>query len=267
MSTDFTAVVSSPPSGRGTALVLDHLAYAERVLLRGTGVPWNDVTSFVNLLGQAEGLLGPDVRMLDLGALYEACLADSAAVVAAMSARSRVGYALKTLLAHEETAERAVRFVEVVAQTSRLPLVLQVPSPTLWTGRTHVLTGGDHADVTADHGENLSVYVADWLRRFSSVPVALLLLDARASAGPELPDGRLDAYSPVLNAAEHYRWPVGLRTDDGVELAAAELKGVAVPEEFWLEADVAVPSGDFRIAELPAQAEPETVLVRLAELG
>jgi hypothetical protein len=266
MSIDFTAVVASPPSGRDTALVLDHLAYAQRVLLRGNPVPWDDVTGFANLLGQAEGLLRADVRVLDVGALYDALIAGDAALVSAMTARSRVGFALRTLLADENTAQRAVRFTEVVAQTSRLPLVLQVPSPTLWAARTHVLVGGTPDEVTADHGENLAVYVADWLRRFSVVPVALLMLDDRRAATPGLPAVELAAYSPVLNAADHYRWPVGLRTDEGLELAGTQARGVAVPPEYWLETEVAVPAGDFWIAELPADAEPEAVLARLAGL-
>ena len=118
MTIDFAQVVSSPPSGRTTALIIDHAAYAQPVLLRGAPVPWLDETAFVNLLAQAEGLLKPDATLLDTAPVLDALLAQDSGLVAAMGARSRVGYALKTLLAHDGTAERVMRLVSVVMGTS-----------------------------------------------------------------------------------------------------------------------------------------------------
>ncbi|MFA6300567.1 MAG: hypothetical protein WC642_15465, partial [Nocardioides sp.] len=202
MTIDFAQVVSSPPSGRTTALIIDHAAYAQQVLLRGAPMPWLDETAYVSLLAQAEGLLKPDVTLLDTGPVLDALLAQDSSLVAAMGARTRVGYALRTLLAHEGTAERLMRVVSVVSRMSRLPLVLQVPGPVTLAARAHVLAGaGEASDVTADHAENLSVYLADWLRRFSSVPVSLLLLDGRRAGSQELDAEDLTACTPVLNAA------------------------------------------------------------------
>jgi hypothetical protein len=268
MTTDFRTVVSAPPSGRSTALVIDHLEYAQALILRGKPIPWGDPAQYVNFLGQAQGLLRPDTTLVDLGALYTSLIAPRPDLVSAMSARNRVGYALKTLLSDETAAGQALELATVVAQTSRRPLVLQIPSPLRWLAETHVHIGGSLSDLEPDHGENVSVYVADWLRRLSTLPVSLLLLDGRRADVPGLAPDDLDAYTPITNAAEHYRWAVALRTDECVEVPGAHLKGDVVPREYWLEGDVvAVPAADFLVAEIPGHAAPETVLSRLAELG
>ena len=264
MSIPFTSVVQSPPTGRGTALVIDAAAYARRVILRDGAVPWTDLTQYTNYLGQIEGLLKPDVRLVDLGAFYADGLGRRPDLSEAMSARTRTGFALRTLLADDALAQNAAELLSVSAQTSRLPLVVQVPSPLTWLGLTHMqATGESAADLDTDDGENASMYYADWLRRFSTVPVSLLLLDGRPGAVPGLPAEDVTSYTPLHNASEHYRWPLGLRTAD-VTVCGHDLKGVTVPADYWTEDDVPVPEGDFALAEIPAEAEPETVLARLA---
>jgi hypothetical protein len=39
-----------------------------------------------------------------------------------------------------------------------------------------------------------------------------------------------------------------------------------VPAGYWLTEDAAAPSGDFLLADIPANAVPETVLAQLAKL-
>ena len=67
MVMDLASIVSAPPSGRGTAVVIDHQRYAQAVILRGQPVPWADPIAYSQLLGQAQGLLQPDATLLDLG--------------------------------------------------------------------------------------------------------------------------------------------------------------------------------------------------------
>jgi hypothetical protein len=93
--------------------------------------------------------------------------------------------------------------------------------------------------------------------------VSLLLLDARSDG---LPTVDLTAYTPVSNIAEHYRWTLGQRSDVGITVADGSVRGVAVPPSYWLSTDAAPPSGDFLIADIPAEAVPETVLAQLARL-
>ncbi|MET8246966.1 hypothetical protein ABZV31_22615 [Streptomyces sp. NPDC005202] len=267
MALDFVSVVSAPPSGRSTAVIIDHQQYARTVLLRGQPVPWGDAMAYSNFFGQAQALLKPDATLLDLGALYDFLLASDDALKTSMSARSRTGYALKTLLADEGLAGKALEFASVLSQTSSSPLVLQIPSPMLWLARTHELSGaGALDDLEADHAENMAMYVADWLRRLSALPVSLLLLDARWAGPGRLPAVDLTAYTPISNITDHYRWTLGQRDDDGVRVAGRSVTGVAVPPDYWRSEGATAPVGDFLIADIPADAVPETVLAQLAHL-
>jgi hypothetical protein len=247
-------------------VIVDHQRYAQAVILRGQRVPWDDPVAYSGFFGQAQGLLKPDVTLLDLGALYDFLLASDGGLKEAMSARSRTGYALKTLLADGVTTEKALEFANVLSQTSRPPLVLQIPSPMLWLTRTHQLVAGRVEDLDVDNAENAAMYVADWLRHLSALPVSLLLLDARPGDGARLPSVELTAYTPVSNVTNHYRWALGQRSDRGVTVAQASLTGVVVPPSYWLSAEADPPVGDFLIADIPADAVPETVLAQLARL-
>lgn len=268
MTTDFRAVVSTPPSGRSKALVLDHHEYAQKVLLHGRPIPWGNVSQYTSFLVQAQALLKPDTTLVDVGALYTNLLLGMPGLVAAMSARARLGYALETLLSDETAGARAVELTGAIAQVSKEPLVLQVPSPLRWLTRTHELAGaGSRADIEPHHGEMASAYVAEWLRGLSTLPVSLLLLDGRRA---DLPVLRLDVRrddAPITCAARQLGWSVGQRTDEGVEVMGAKLWGATLPRRFWLSDDVSLPDGDFLVADLPGDAKPPTVLARLTALG
>ncbi len=121
MAIDFASIVSAPPSGRRTAVLIDWQDYAQAVILRGQPIPWADPIAYSRFFGQAQGLLKPDATLLDLGALYDHALANNAALRSSLSARLRTGYALKTLLADEKTAGAAFELASVVSQTSAAP--------------------------------------------------------------------------------------------------------------------------------------------------
>ena len=266
--TAFDSLISAPPSGRGSALIVDHQEYARDVILHGDPLPCGDVTQYSNFFGQAQALLQPDVALVDLGMIYASLLANDEELLALMSARTRVGYALTTLLSDYATAAAALELVSLVARTSPTPLVLQVPSPMRWLGQTHELClGGSHADISPELGESRSMYFADWLRRFSSLPVAVLMLDCRRADLPGLALDDLAEYSPILNVTDQYRWSVAQRNDYTVDVAGTDLKGVVVPREYWLAENVAVPAGDFLLATIPRETAPETILSQVADLG
>ncbi|MGW3954479.1 hypothetical protein ACWEKM_26900 [Streptomyces sp. NPDC004752] len=268
MDTDFASLLSAPPSGRPTALIIDHQRYARAVILQGRPIPWTDPVAFAQYTGQAQGLLGPDTVLLDLGAYYDDALARRDALRADLSARPRTGYALRTMLAHERTALAAVELAELVARTTAAPLVVQIPSPMLWLALTHELSGaGPLSDLTADHAETAAMYVADWLRRLAAAPVSMLLLDERDPRADLLPQVDDSAWAPVGNVTDHYRWALGHRTGHGVRVAGSGLTGPRIPQEFWHGDGVALPSGDFLLADIPADAAPETVLAQLAKLN
>jgi hypothetical protein len=268
MATKFDDVLTSPPSGRAVPLILDHASFGSARLLHGATVPWSEPVECQSYFGQAERLLRPDATLVDIGAAYTHHLAMRPDLVEAMGARSRVGFALKTMLADDTLADAVTGIVRVLAETSRLPLVLQLPAPLRWLALTSAAVGhGDPAALTVDHGESASIYVADWLRRVDSLPVALLLLDGRRGDDYALADvaaDDLDSYAPVINAADHYRWGLALRMDDRLQLHGHDAAGVVLPSSFWV--DQQAPSAGLLLGEVPADAEPERVLDRLASL-
>jgi hypothetical protein len=268
MAIALASLVAAPPSGRGTAVIIDHQQYAQAVILRGQQVPWADPVAYAQFLGQAQGLLRPDATLLDLGTWYANALTTDDALRSSLSARSRTGFALKTLLADESSAGAALELASVVSQTSRAPLVLQIPSPMLWLAQTHELSGaGTVVDLDTDHAENAAMYVADWLRRLSMLPVSMLILDERWTGSGDLTLVDSSAYSPVANVTGNYRWALARRTRDGLDVLESAVTGTMVPQDFWLSDATSASCGDFLFAEIPAQAVPETVLSQLAKLN
>jgi len=269
MPTKFDDVLSSPPSGRSVPLILDHASFGSARLLHGAAVPWSEPVECVSYFGQAEGLLRPDVTLVDVGAAYAHHLTSRPALMEAMGARSRAGYALKTMLADESLAEAVTDVVRVLAKTSRLPLVLQLPAPLRWLALSSATAGqGDPAALAVDHAESASMYIADWLRRVDSLPVTLLLLDGRRHDDRLLADvvaDDLEAYTPLINAVAHYRWGLAIRTDDTLQLHGSDAAGVVLPRCFWV--DQRAPRGSLLLGEVPADAEPELVLERIASLA
>ncbi|MET3951381.1 hypothetical protein [Arthrobacter sp. UYEF36] len=268
-ATTLANVVASPPSGRPKAVVLDHHEYAASVILRGRPVPWDNATAYAAFFAQAQGLLRPDVALLDLDRLYGHLSAGNSGLETAMAARARTGFALKTLLAEDDLNKAVLDFVTVFAKTARQPVVLRFPSPMAWLTETHHFSGADDAsDLDADNAENASMYVSDWLRAFAGLPIAGLLLDNRtpagASRGVHVP---LAAYTPIANLAGNYRWTLGQLDDDQARLQGDAAVGAYIPAAFWLEPDVELPAGDFYLGEIPSAASPEGVLARLETLG
>ncbi|CAN5421038.1 hypothetical protein BH11ACT6_BH11ACT6_42910 [soil metagenome] len=267
MTTKFDAVLASPPSGRSVPLILDHASYGSTRILRGAPVPWSEPIECQRYFVQAQGLLKPDATLVDIGAAYNQQLATRPDLINAMGARSRTGYALKTLLADNELAASAVRLVEVLSHTSRQPVVLQVPAPLRWLALAQSLCGNDDlTGIQPDHGESAAMYLTDWLRRFEELPVTLLLLDGRREDAPSLAGlvaENLAVYTPVANAVEHYRWALALRSDDELEFHDGA-RGAVVPLSFW--SDGIAPHGRALFAEVPADAQPELVLAQLALL-
>jgi hypothetical protein len=262
------AVVASPSSGRPKAVLFDHHEYAASVILRGGDVPWENATAYSAFFVQAQGLLRPDVALLDLTRLYDHLTSGNTRLVTAMGGKSRTGYALRTLLADDDTNKAVLEFATVFAHTARQPVVLRIPSPMEWLIATHRLGGAvSLSDLDADDAENASMYVSDWLRAFAALPVAGLLLDNRApDEGFRHVAVALEAYTPIANVTSNYRWTLGQLNDAQVQLQAETALGGYIPASFWLDTDVELPLADFYLAEIPRAARPEDVLLRLDAL-
>jgi hypothetical protein len=208
----------------------------------------------------------------------------------AMAARSRPGYALRTLLGDERARADAADAVGALAATKGpVPLVLTVPAPGRWLAAAAAQAHPGAAPPEAGQAETAAMYSADFLRTFGDAGVDGLLVDE----GP-VPAGQLtdpEAYRPVLNVAEHYGWPVLIRTEaaaawphgpvPGVALwigssapapAAAAAGsgapgrwGVVAGPDFWADADPPA-DADLVLAQIPAQADPEAVMKRVRAL-
>ena len=266
MTLSLQELLSEPTSGRSRAVVLDSHDYAQSVFLQGKPVPWQEPMAYANFFGQVQGVLKSDLALLSLDRFYAHRVASDPALRTAMSAKSRTGYALRTLLGDAETTAFVVELASIFSKTQRVPVVLQVPSPMRWLTGTHPFSGAtDASDLDADTAENASMYVADWLRGFAALPVIAVLLNDRSPAadGESVP---LSTYSPVANVTDHYRWALGQRHDDRIELHGTELHGAVIAPEFWATDNGTLPDGDFLLGEVPREAIPEQVLSRIHKM-
>jgi hypothetical protein len=233
-------------------LVLDAGEYAQRVLLQGADVPW-EPTAHARLVAQIGALLRPDLSLVDLGAFVAAAIEERPAVRERMAGARRPTAALRALLADDALAEDAVAVVRVVVAMSPVPVAVQIPSPAAWLAAV-AGTARDH-EFDEDDAENASIYLADWVRRFSALSVDTLLLDGRGAPREE----SLDSYGPLLGLADHYRWTLGLRRRDALDLASGG--GGVLDGAFWSGASIAQPRDvALVISRIDPEARPETVL-------
>lgn len=262
-------VLRRPSSNRTAPLILDHASFGSHRLLRDRPVPWTDPVACQGYFGQAQSLLRPDATLVDIGAAYAQHLELRPDLASAMAAKRRTGFALKALLADSCVATQVAHLVRVLSQTSREPLVLQIPSPMRWLALAQLAAGDrDLSGIQPDHAEGASMYVADWLRGFEELPVAVLLLDARRDDVPGLaglPADELTAYTPLTNVTAHYRWGLALRTEGTLDFNGAPDCGVLLAGSFW--DDGAVPAASLMLGEIPRDLEPEQVLARLELLA
>jgi hypothetical protein len=274
--------LDSPPSGRSRPIWFDAAAYGRTRLLGGGDVPWGSPAELSSFFAKLGGMFRSDAILIDLADLFVQRAATDQQLRAAMAARSRPGYALRTLLGDETARGTATEAVRVLAATSGpVPLVLTLPTPGRWLVAAAQQAGGDPAPPDAGQAETAAIYTADFLRMFSGAGVDGLLLDeGRVPAGELI---HPDAYRPVLNVADHYEWPVLIQADAAAAWPHGPVSGVAVwlspspPGEpagrwgivtdasFWDGADPPA-EADLVLAPVPAEADPEAVMKRVRAL-
>ncbi|WP_218014526.1 hypothetical protein, partial [Mycolicibacterium palauense] len=186
-------------------------------------------------------------------------------VLAAMGARSRTGYALKTLLAEPDLLAATLDTLATLATTSRRQLVLSVPSPALWLRWSHEIAGTALDSVDADRADSASMYVAEWLGHLGGVPVALVLADARGQGVDGEPE-RLETYSALTNVVSHFDWSVAIRHDSEIRSTPGGPALGVLGDDFWT-GDAEVPDADVLVTAIPGSAPPEHVLDQLAKLS
>jgi hypothetical protein len=284
---DLLAALDVPPSGRSQATWFDSLAYCRAKLLVGGPVPWDSPGEVAAFFGKAQGMFRSDALLVDLGDLLAWRVGHDGPLRTAMAARSRPGYALRTLLGDEQARAVAAEVVTAVAASAGVvPVVLSVPSPARWlavaAAQAAAGTDAEAGPPDPDHAETAAMYAADFLRTFAGHGVDGLLLDEGPAAAGDLIHP--EAYRPVLNVADHYGWPVLIRAGSAPAWPFGEVLGVAA----WLGADQAVgPAGrwgivasaaywdgadppaaaDLVFAAVPTDADPDAVMRRVRALS
>jgi len=271
---------------------LDATGYARRLFAPGEDV-WSDTGRHVELVRQAQRLLGSEVIEVRLGAFHRAALEAEPSVADPHRGR-RLTTALRRLLEDARPTGVAGEVTEALGVLyPTTPVVLVLDGAGRWLRWAASVTGSDAdvdgAGIDADAVDAGAVYLADAVRPFGASAVSGVALDLRGPA-PVAADELFDLHGPVLNLAGDYGWPVAVIVDDDAAARAvgarpvdavlcpglgfAALAGLQVPARlgggldaaFWSGAVTAsAPDHVLAYGEIPADAQPETVLTKLAE--
>jgi hypothetical protein len=263
-------------------LWIDDTDYSS-LLLAGGAAPWLDTSAHIAWRRKAQSLLKSSVAALPVARVCAALLASDGALRAAMAAKSRVGFPLKTLLS-SEVLRRQVSdlLLGLRGSFSALPLALVCPSPRAWVGAAYRSAFGDAAEVAVGEEEvdGATVQCADFLRAFATTGIDTVLLEETPDSEPQSP-AELEWYRSVLNVGKHYRWDMGIRfpagrcsdtiADVGYFIAPragnVPCFGEAMPTDYWSGAAPDASSRpDFRFVQIPPGLQPELVLDRLTHL-
>ncbi len=285
MTSTLTRFLPGTDGAAGVRLWLKSSGYARR-LLAGAGDPWETPAGFLSFFAQAQGLLRPDVAVIEVGDLYRSWTARHPDLVADMVTRRRASVPLRNMLDAPGPRTVLAEVVDAVIahMRGRAPVVLALPGPRVWLAEALAIAGCSGLAVDEDAVEDAAMYIADLLRSVSSQPIAGVLIEE----DPETETGAagLAAYRPLLNVAEHYRWGVALRARLAPDVPAAAIApfdavilggpapagyagavGCDVSGPLWAGAPVPeLAAGAFRFVEIPVTATPEAVLDRLAPL-
>lgn len=259
-------------------LWLDYDAYAGRLLANGAA-PWGDVDALIGWYRKAQGLLHSDVIAVPLADVAATRVATQVALRDAMASGRRPIAALKTVLADDGLRGQLRELLGALASSfADTPIVLTTPSPRRLINSARQLAGLDCVDVDDDAIDNAALLLTDFLRTFGDSGLAGVLLIESVDDAPATLDA-LELYRPLLNVGAHYRWAIGTHSEhalpacNGMAFAIATsasddaLSGLIVDSGFWNgDAPRKRADGQFLHATLPADAQPESVLARLALL-
>ena len=268
-------------AARGPLLWLDYSEYAA-ALLAGGRAPWLDTAACLAWLRQAQSLLRSDVVTLPMGVVGAAWLDAHPTLVDAMAGRKRRAAApLRTMLADEALRIQGVDLALALrAAFAQAPLVLACPSPRSWAAWAQGRCApGESPDIDDDAVDGAACFMADFLRVFSQCGIDAVLLEEATDTAPTTA-AALQLYRPVLDLASQYRWDIGLHLPQigtaplaqGLDFVVAPrevdvpMRGFALDPACWNGTPApACPPGGFRFAAVPAGAQPEAVLARLAD--
>lgn len=286
MSQRLADILPGQQGGSGLKVWLKSSAYTRRLLLGEGGDPWLSGAQYLAYFSQAQGLLRPDVAVVEVGELFDSWLVRHPEVRAELGSKKRLSFPLRKLLEQDEPRLLLAEIVEAVIANLRCqtPLVLAMPSPKHWLFHANELAGRTDIELDPDGIEDAAMYMADLIRSVSAHPVGGILLEEHPDDA-RMGDTDVERYRPLINVAKHYRWSIALRPQGDALLPSPALAdfdavispslrvpapsstGVDVSQALW--SGTALPvleAGQFCFADIPASQKPESVLESLAAL-
>jgi hypothetical protein len=198
-----TGSLDAPPSGRERPVWFDAVDYGRAKLLAGAAVAWSSAAELAAFFAKLQSMFRSDAILVDVADVFAQRAAGDDRLRAAMAARGRPGYALRTLLADEPARATAVEAIRAVASTKEaVPVLLTVPAPVRWLDQAARQTVSDPGPPDPAGAEIAAMYTADFLRTFAGMPVDGLLIDEGTTPCGDLTPP--EAYRPVLNVADNY---------------------------------------------------------------
>ena len=272
--------------------LLDFVDYANQLLNNGKEDLFLKPDIFISVYTQAERLLSPDLLNIHINPFYQVSIKNRNELVQSWK-NKRTVVALKNILALDEPKLVLSEIVKGLKSLSNKPIVLTIDSPQKWLHKVHELVNGDkQADFSLDDFERASMYFAEFLRTFSTLGIAAIVLWEKDETTFSQADLQ-NSYQPISNVANHYKWPLGVQIDSGSvdvscisdkvdfylvqSLQLEELStlsengyliGGGLNKQFWSghKEGIINPQKGLFFGKIPPDALPETVLAQLSIL-
>lgn len=281
------------PSQTKQTIWLNMLQYANKIFANGSKDLWLSPTNFISVYSQGQELLKSDVLSIPVLDVYENYIQDRQTLIDEWQ-QEDIGSVIESLFSLEEPKQFIVDVLQGLQNlyTEVYPLVVEVPSPQRWLNWLNErLNMKGLAPLNEDDIEFTSMFLADYLRDFSTLNIAAVLIVER-DVSIDL-NNSLSLYQPILNVVKHFQWSVGI--DPGNEVVNVnelndQIKfmllgnhsisdlhkhwqngdkvGGGLNKSFWLEKehDKEVFVSGVVYGEIPPNAYPEQVLHKLKML-
>ncbi|KAB1504120.1 hypothetical protein F7230_03235 [Corynebacterium sp. 320] len=257
MSSDISQILQGQGSSQ-PGVIIDSWAYAQKVLLQGKPIPYDDPTALANHAQQAQRLLNSAVTILPLNAVRTWSMNNVDELKEAMGEKSRPGYAARVAATNEELRSRLDAIVSAFTTIVGGPILLQVSCPKALAYEADAIVGGGN-EFDDDDAERVSMYLSDNLRSFAATGISGIIMDERKHSTTE------EAYQPVINVAAHYDWVMGYRRGDSLDFPGIDVHLPVIESDVWVTDQPLPQDAPLALTTIPAEAVPETVLGKLKE--
>jgi hypothetical protein len=295
MNSHFQALFQSG-SGKEPKIWLNFIDYAKRLFAEGKQDLWQDPALLISVYSQAQGLLQSDVIHFPVNQVYDSWLEAYSTEIEKWMGK-RPTFVLKKILALEEPRNILLEVLSGFTELNRdaKPFALSLGSPQQWLQWiSSMVRPGEESSISSDDVDGAAMYLADYLRNFSTAGISSIVLEEVANPPFDMAEA-LELYQPILNLAGHYQWSVGFSFpgeapkctvfNDKIDFTLFRESNMSSLLPYWQE-EAAVGGGlnqafwthkgagdrsvlpvqGLLFGTIPENAEPEIVLERLKEL-